>query len=190
MRWLSTRFLYSTSRAGIRFASCAIARTSRAFMNEPKAGLARRIVSSANGSRSVGAVCKLTTDGGLDLSEVSDLTALVLIGLRDGKWRVLPTFWLPSEGLADKAVRDRVPYDLWRAQGFLQTTPGKTVSYEFVANYLWQAFKRYDIQKLAFGNRKPSKRKSTGRIDGLVALTMALGCAPSAKPFDVEAMIG
>ena len=40
---------------------------------------------------------------GLDLSkEVSDLTALVLIG-RDavtGEWSVKPTFWLPSEGLA------------------------------------------------------------------------------------------
>jgi phage terminase large subunit-like protein len=203
--------------------------------------------------------------GGLDLSEVSDLTALVLIGWRDRKWRVLPTFWLPSEGLADKAIRDRVPYDLWRSQGFLQTTPGKTVSYEFVANYLWQAFKRYDIQKLAFdrwnfkhllpwllragfsesfvkdhfvefgqgvasmspalrdleqvllegelahgdhpilsmcvshtvitlddaGNRKPSKKKSTGHIDGLVALTMAIGCAPlQPKTFDVAAMIG
>jgi phage terminase large subunit-like protein len=28
------------------------------------------------------------------------------------------------------------------------------------------------------GNRKPSKRKSTGRIDGMVALAMALGVAP------------
>jgi phage terminase large subunit-like protein len=41
------------------------------------------------------------------------------------------------------------------------------------------------------GNRKPSKRKSRGRIDGLVALTMAIGVAPlQAKPIDVEALIG
>jgi phage terminase large subunit-like protein len=39
-------------------------------------------------------------------------------------------------------------------------------------------------------NRKLSKNKSTGRIDGLVALTMAMGVAPL-KPavIDVEAMI-
>ena len=66
--------------------------------------------------------------GGLDLSSTTDLTALVLIGWRDGKWRVQPTFWLPSEGLSDKAVADRVPYDLWHGQGHLQATPGKTVS--------------------------------------------------------------
>jgi phage terminase large subunit-like protein len=226
--------------------------------------IAPSVWKSCNGP--VGPLEDVPLYGGLDLSEVSDLTALVLIGWRDRKWRVLPTFWLPSEGLADKAIRDRVPYDLWRSQGFLQTTPGKTVSYEFVANHLWLAFKRYDIKKLAFdrwnfkhllpwllragfseqfvkdhfvefgqgmqsmspalrdleqvllegelahgdhpvlsmcvshtvitlddaGNRKPSKKKSTGHIDGLVTLVMALGCAPLqiAKPFDVEALIG
>jgi phage terminase large subunit-like protein len=39
-------------------------------------------------------------------------------------------------------------------------------------------------------NRKLSKNKSTGRIDGMVALTMAIGVAPlQAAPVDIEAMI-
>src|SRR5215472_13576131 len=42
------------------------------------------------------------------------------------------------------------PDPLWHAQGHLQLTPGKTVSYEFVAYYLRQMFRRYNIQKLAF----------------------------------------
>jgi phage terminase large subunit-like protein len=69
--------------------------------------------------------------GGLDLSEVADVTALVLVGWRNGKWHVHPTFWLPGEGLRERATTDHVPYDLWRKRGYLQTTPGKTVSYEF-----------------------------------------------------------
>ena len=41
------------------------------------------------------------------------------------------------------------------------------------------------------GNRKPSKRKSTAKIDGLVALTMAIGVAPlQVRPIDIEALIG
>jgi phage terminase large subunit-like protein len=41
------------------------------------------------------------------------------------------------------------------------------------------------------GNRKPSKRKSTGRIDGTIALAMAVGVAPLQEPvFDVKGMIG
>ena len=49
---------------------------------------------------------------------------------RVARWQVAggPTFWLPSEGLSDKAIADRVPYDLWHGQGHLQATPGKTVS--------------------------------------------------------------
>lgn len=192
--------------------------------------------------------------GGLDLSETSDLTALVLIAPVDGIWHVKPTFWLPGENLAEKARIDRVPYDVWRNQGFLQTTPGKTVDYEYVAEHLKTLFDDLDIRKIAFdawnwrhlkpwlakagfsesqlegdyavfeqfrqgfqtmspalrdlesallneriahgmhpvltmcaanatvqpdpaGNRKLSKIKSHGRIDGMVALTMAKSVA-------------
>jgi phage terminase large subunit-like protein len=207
----------------------------------------------------------LTLYGGLDLSEVSDLTALVLIGQRDGVWRVQSTFWLPEEGLRERAQADHVPYDLWAKRGFLQTTPNRTVSYEYVAAELFALCKRYYVAKIGFdrwnfrhlkpwllqagfseqalneqwvefgqgmqsmspalrdleqcildgklahgghpvlnwnvnntvivlddaGNRKPSKKKSTGRIDGLVALAMAIGVAPLRAPaFDARALIG
>src|SRR5262249_38736257 len=101
-------------------------------------------------SEEPGSLAGLPLYGGLDLSEVADLTALVLIGWRDNKWRVQPTFWLPEEGLAERSTTDHVPYDLWRARGFLQTTPGKTISYEFVANHLRGLFGRYNIAKLGF----------------------------------------
>lgn len=192
--------------------------------------------------------------GGLDLSETSDLTALVLIAPDENVWQVYPTFWLPRHGLAEKSRRDKVPYDQWAAAGFLQTTPGPTVDYEFVAGHLAGLFDDLDIRKIAFdrwnwkhlkpwlvkagfteeqlegdnalfeqfgqgfqsmspalraleadllnkkiahgkhpvltmcatnatvqtdpaGNRKMSKMKSHGRIDGMVALAMARGVA-------------
>jgi phage terminase large subunit-like protein len=211
-----------------------------------------------------GSLDGLMVYGGLDLSEVADLTALVLVGWRNGKWHVHPTFWLPGEGLRERATTDHIPYDLWRERGYLQTTPGKTVSYEFVADYLRGVFRRHNISKIGFdrwnmrhllpwllkagftepfvkdhfvefgqgvasmspalrdleqlvlegqlahgghpvlnmcvnntvivlddaGNRKPSKKRSVGRIDGLVALTMAIGVAPLRPPvIDVEALI-
>jgi phage terminase large subunit-like protein len=41
------------------------------------------------------------------------------------------------------------------------------------------------------GNRKLNKAKSSGRIDGLVALAMAVGAAPrdDAVPLDIMAMV-
>lgn len=88
--------------------------------------------------------------GGLDLSAVNDLTALVLIGELGGVWQVHPTFWLPGDGLADKARHDRVPYDLWQREGHLKAAPGKSVDYEFVAEYLIGVFDRYDVRAIAF----------------------------------------
>ena len=88
--------------------------------------------------------------GGLDLSEVSDLTSLVLMAPKDDIWQVKPTFWLPGDSMRERAKADRVPYDVWHNQGFLQTTPGPTVDYEFVAEYLWNLFQELDIRKIAF----------------------------------------
>lgn len=88
--------------------------------------------------------------GGLDLSSVSDLTALVLTTRRDNAWDVRPTFWLPSEGLAEKSRADRVPYDLWHRDGYLQTTPGGSVEYEFVAEYLRGVFDRCRVVAIGF----------------------------------------
>jgi phage terminase large subunit-like protein len=205
---------------------------------------------------------------GLDLTEVSDLTALVLLGrnVERGDWSAKPTFWLPSEGLAEKSTHDRQTYDLWALRGLLETTPGPTVSYEYVAQYLYrEIFAKHRVLKLAFdrwnfkhlkpwlltagfsetaiaekfvefgqgtqsmspalraleemilgrklrhgahpfltmcianavvegpdaSNRKRSKKRSSGRIDGAVALAMAVGVAPlSPTKFDPFALIG
>ncbi|WP_287353519.1 terminase TerL endonuclease subunit [Mesorhizobium sp.] len=88
--------------------------------------------------------------GGLDLSEVSDLTALVLMAPKEGVWQVRPTFWLPGDSLRERAKADRVPYDVWHADGKLEAPPGPTVDYEFVAAHLWGLFGSLDVRKIAF----------------------------------------
>jgi len=88
--------------------------------------------------------------GGLDLSAVQDLTALVLIGKLDGIWQIEPHFWLPGEALAERSRADRTPYDVWARNGFLETTPGPTVDYDFVVERLLELFDRYKIKKLGF----------------------------------------
>lgn len=88
--------------------------------------------------------------GGLDLSETSDLTALVLISPNKGFVDVKPTFWLPKEGLEERARQDRVPYDVWAKNGFLNTTPGKSVEYEYVADYIVELFNTHKVRKIAF----------------------------------------
>ncbi len=193
---------------------------------------------------------------GLDLSSTQDLTALSLIAEIDGKFYHRPYFWLPEVGLVDKSRADRVPYDLWQQQGYLLTTPGQAVEYDFVADFLRGIFDSHNVRAAAFdrwnfkhfrgslhragfsedeiencfvefgqgfrsmspalretesillasrlvqdgnpvmnmcagnavvqtdpaGNRKLTKAKSSGRIDGMVSMVMALAAAQSDQP--------
>lgn len=186
--------------------------------------------------------------GGLDLSSTQDLTAFVLAfepTHADPNWRIKPYFWLPGDGLHDKADRDRVPYIAWRDAGWLQALPGRAIDKKAVLHKIAELASMYEIQSIAYdrwriedlkkmiddegyalpplepfgqgfkdmapavdeferrllnasmrhdnnpvmtwnaanavlvsdpaGNRKASKERATGRIDGIVAAVMATG---------------
>ena len=180
----------------------------------------------------------------LDLAATRDLTALVAIFPSPEGVDVLPFFFLPSDGLAERAERDRVPYVLWRDQELLTATPGAATDPRFIAAKVAELCGRFQVQALAYdrwrietfkmaladegadelpliphgqgyrdmapavdalerqvaerrlrhgnhpiltwcvsnavvtfdpaGNRKLDKSRATGRIDGAVALAMAL----------------
>lgn len=103
---------------------------------------------------------------GLDLSARTDLTALVIVGQVDGVWHVMPHFWTPEQGLAERARRDRAPYDVWARQGFLHTTPGATVDYEHVASDMASILADFDVQAVAYDRwRIDLLRKELGKLD-------------------------
>ncbi len=185
--------------------------------------------------------------GGLDLSSTQDLTALVLLFEpceHDPHWRLVPYFWLPGDGLHEKADKDRVPYIAWRDAGYLEALPGKAINKLAVLHRAIEICDMYDVQVIGFdrwriedfkmlmeqegatlplspfgqgfkdmapavdtfesliidkklrhngnpvmtwcaanaviatdpaGNRKVTKEKATGRVDGIVAALMAAG---------------
>jgi len=88
--------------------------------------------------------------GGLDLSASNDLTAFVRVAWIDGKMHARSTFWLPEEGLRDRARQDRVPYDVWAREGELATTPGRTVDYDWVAPVVLTSMRAEGIRQIAF----------------------------------------
>ena len=91
--------------------------------------------------------------GGLDLSSTTDITAFVLVFPpedEDGKYEILPFFWLPEETLALRVRRDHVPYDVWERQGFLQTTEGNVVHYGYIESFIERLGERYNIREIAF----------------------------------------
>lgn len=102
---------------------------------------------------------------GLDLSARTDLTALVIIGKIAGTWHVIPHFWTPETGLNDRSKRDRAPYDVWARQGYLHTTPGATVDYEYVATDIAAILGELNVQAVAYDRwRIDLMRKEFERI--------------------------
>jgi phage terminase large subunit-like protein len=188
---------------------------------------------------------------GVDLSTTTDITAVVALVAdphQPGVFDVVPFFFVPEERIAERARRDRVPYDLWRDQGYLIATEGNVVDYDAVRSKIreigevmqiveipidrwnstglqtqlggdgftvvpfgqgfasmsaptkelermlldrklrhgghpvlrWMASNVAVMQDPA-GNLKPAKDKSAERIDGVVALIMAIGRAMSGQ---------
>ncbi len=111
--------------------------------------------------------------GGLDLSARFDLTSLVLLQELEEHpeiWGVWAYFWTPLEGLADRARRDRVGYEQWVKDGFLRTTPGKSVDYDHVAEDIAEIVEGQDLVHIAYDR---------WRIDVMIAAIARLDGGPS-----------
>jgi phage terminase large subunit-like protein len=185
--------------------------------------------------------------GGLDLASTDDIAAFVLVFPPDdehGEYFVLPFFWIPAGNMERRVKKDHVPYDKWKRAGFLETTDGNIIHYDFIEKKIKELSELYDIQQVGFdrwsaiqmaqnldaeniemvaigqgyssmsppskelmrivldgklrhggnpalrwmfenvfietdaaGNIKPSKKKSSEKIDGAVATIMALNLA-------------
>ena len=91
--------------------------------------------------------------GGLDLSSTTDITAFVLVFPpedEDGKYEILPFFWLPEETLDLRVRRDHVPYDTWKAKGLIMTTEGNVVHYGFIEKFIEELGTQYNIKEIAY----------------------------------------
>lgn len=113
--------------------------------------------------------------GGLDLSAVKDLTALVLVFPDDeGGYDVLPFFWLPHDTLHEREAEDKAPYWTWRDKGLLLTTPGRTVDPAFIAAKANELAREFDMRMLAFDRWK---------IDGFKRELAERECETPLEPF-------
>jgi phage terminase large subunit-like protein len=86
---------------------------------------------------------------GLDMSLRTDLTALVAVSAQDGS-RAKANFYKPEDHLRDHGARDRQSYEIWRNQGWLTATPGRSVDPKFVAHRIAEIHRRNPVIGLAY----------------------------------------
>jgi phage terminase large subunit-like protein len=86
---------------------------------------------------------------GFDLSSTTDLTAAVLVWqMPKDELAVKPFMWLPEETIEDRGHQDRVPYDLYVRQGFMRTTPGRSIDRDKIRQDLKAIYQQWKPKAL------------------------------------------
>lgn len=88
--------------------------------------------------------------GGLDLSNVSDITAYVLLFHENDRFQLLPHFWIPEEKMLEKIRKENINYDKWAAEGYVTVTPGNVIDYDFVKADILRIVADYDLRTSAY----------------------------------------
>ena len=89
--------------------------------------------------------------GGLDLSSVSDLTALAWLlpdegGGYDALWRL----WLPEEALPALDAATSRNASAWVKEGWIRLTPGDVVDYDFIKAQVVKDLGAFDVQAIGY----------------------------------------
>jgi phage terminase large subunit-like protein len=84
----------------------------------------------------------------LDMATTTDLCALTVLSFYGRGMKTY--FWKPDDLLEEHGRRDRVEYELWQRQGFLEPCPGKTIQPEYVATKIADLYSEYRVVGLAY----------------------------------------
>ena len=126
---------------------------------------------------------------GLDLSSTGDLTALVLVFPpkgEEGKYTVLPYFWLPENAVGLRTRRDHVPYTVWHKKGVINTTEGDVVDYDYVVAFIEKLADDFQIREIAYDRWGAEKIRreleELGAERGFTVFPFGQGFASMAAP--------
>ena len=113
---------------------------------------------------------------GVDLSQVSDLTAIVAAWPTDDKgYIVRPFFFCPADVLAKKSRIEGVNYQEWVKAGFITPTPGNAVDYDFVEAEIRRLCCDYDVCQIAFDPWRAKQTQQNLLKDGLPVVDFRQG---------------
>lgn len=113
---------------------------------------------------------------GVDLSEVSDLTAIVAAWpTDDGGYIVKPWYFCPEDALAKKSRIEGVNYQEWAKAGQIVPTPGAAVDYDFVEAEIRKLCTEYDVRQIAFDPWRAQKTQQNLMADNLPVVDFRQG---------------
>src|SRR5574344_1608171 len=89
--------------------------------------------------------------GAVDLSNTTDLTAALLLVIKDEKKYIIPHFFMPSDVLKKRMEEDSVPYDIYLKNGLLTLTEGSQNDFSLVTKWFLKMVQVHNIRPLWVG---------------------------------------
>ncbi len=124
----------------------------------------------------LGELIELPCYVGVDLALNGDLTAVVAAWRHDdGAITIAPWFWLPDDGLRERAERDGVPYVEWHRDGYLRTTPGTVTDLGEIEDFLRELCATHDVREIAFDPMFARSMMQGMHDDGMPAIEFRQG---------------
>jgi phage terminase large subunit-like protein len=122
---------------------------------------------------------------GLDLSSTTDITAEAILFPPDeleGVYRVLWRFWVPEENMRKRSLKDRVPYEAWSRDGFIEATEGNVVHQDFIKQQLIEDCETYDVQEIVYDRWNATKLITELMDEGLNCVPYGQGFQSMSAP--------
>jgi phage terminase large subunit-like protein len=123
--------------------------------------------------------------GALDMSTTQDITcfSLTFPPLEEKeKWRVLHWYFLPKENIRQRVERDRVPYDLWVREGWIETTDGNVVDYNYVQKRIMEICEKFVVKEIPFDRWNATQIVTNLQSEGLNMVQFGQGYASMSAP--------
>lgn len=121
--------------------------------------------------------------GGLDLSTTTDISAFTLnFPLDDGSVAILPYFFIPKDAINRRIKRDRVPYDVWVRNGYIDVHEGKAIDYDKIRAKINELGKIYNIKEIAIDRWNGHQISKQLEDDGFTMVGFGQGFASMSEP--------
>lgn len=106
----------------------------------------------------------------------------VVIPMRERGGDVLSFFFAPEDNIRLRVTRDKVPYDLWAEQGFLELTEGNVVDYDRIRTFIRELSEIYEIREIAIDRWNSTQLQTQLAGDGFEVVQFGQGFASMTAP--------
>jgi phage terminase large subunit-like protein len=123
--------------------------------------------------------------GGLDLSSKIDISSFSLIfppTNEDKRWHVLCWNWVPELNVPERVKKDRIPYDVWIREGFIEKTDGNVVDQDTVREKIKEIKKLFIINEIGFDSWNSTQISLQLEQDGLKMVETRQGYKTFSEP--------